>query len=313
MNILEELPGIKKDVLLSDYTTFKIGGPARYFLVAEREEDIVSAIRAARELGLPLFILGGGSNLLVSDKGFDGLVIKPQITNIRFQNNTIIASAGTPLSKLIIESVNNDLTGLEWAMGIPGTVGGAVVGNSGAYGHSTSEAVKTVRVISAEDGSRKEYENSDCCFDYRESRFKDAGEIIIEVVLVLERGDKEQGRQKIKEIVSERSGKHPLQPSAGSVFKNYRVGNNDPLVGQFPALVEKIKGGKLSVGYLIGQCGLNGRQIGGAKISEEHGNFIVNLGGATAEDVVALIKICKDEVKKRYNIALGEEIRYIGF
>lgn len=313
MNILEKLPGIKKDVLLSGYTTFKIGGPAKYFLIAQNVDDLIDAIEAARELSLPLFVLGGGSNLLVSDKGFDGLVVKLQITNFKVQNNTIIAGAGIPLSKLVIESVNNNLTGLEWAMGIPGTIGGAVAGNAGAYGHSTSEVVKGVKVILPKDGSYKEYENSNCGFDYRNSRFKGAGEIIVEVVLAFAAGDKERGWQKIKEIVSDRNKKHPPYPSAGSVFKNYRLKDSDPLIEQFPDLTKKIKGGKIAVGHLIEQCGLKGKQIGGAKISEEHANFIVNPGGARAEDVVALIKLCQNEVKKKYNIILEEEIRYLGF
>ncbi|PIS16439.1 MAG: UDP-N-acetylenolpyruvoylglucosamine reductase [Candidatus Portnoybacteria bacterium CG09_land_8_20_14_0_10_44_13] len=313
MNILERLPGIEKDVLLSGHTTFKIGGPAKYFFVAENREDVVNAVTAARESGLSLFILGGGSNLLVSDRGFGGLVIRPQISSLKFQDNTIIAGAGVSLSKLVTESVNNNLTGFEWAAGIPGTVGGAVVVNAGAYGRSMSDSVKTVIAVSANDGSCKEYENSDCGFVYRGSRFGGGGEIIVEIVLNLEKGNKEQILQKIKGIILERGGKNPPQPSAGSVFKNYRLKDSDPLIEQFPDWAEKIRSGKIAAGYLIEQCGLKGKQIGGAKIPEEHANFIVNLGGARAEDVVALIRLCQDGVKKRYNIVLEEEVRYLGF
>ncbi len=307
MDTLKDILGLKENVSLADYTTFKIGGPARYFLIAESKEDAINAVGAARESGLPLFILGGGSNLLVSDKGFDGLVIKIQNTKYEILNTEIVVGAGVSLSKLVAESANNNLTGLEWAAGIPGTIGGAVVVNAGAYGHSISELVETVATVSSDDGSYKEYKNSDCGFVYRGSRFGDGSEIIVEVVLSLERGDKEQSRLKIKEIVSARGKKNPFQPSAGSVFKNYRLKDGDPLIGQFPEWAEKnwagkIRSGKIAAGYLIEQCGLTGRQVGGATISEAHANFIVNLGGARAEDVVTLIRLCQDEVKKRYNI-----------
>ncbi|MBI4837378.1 MAG: UDP-N-acetylmuramate dehydrogenase [Candidatus Portnoybacteria bacterium] len=313
MSFFNRLSGAKENVQLKDYTTFKIGGPARYFLIAESKEDIINAVRAARESGVPFFILGGGSNLLVSDKGFDGMVIKISNCELRIANLRINCGAGVLLSKVIAESVKSNLSGLEWAAGIPGTIGGAVVVNAGAYGHSISEYVEEVKTLN-DKFQVLSFKFQNCGFVYRGSRFGGAGEIIVEVVLNLEGGDKEGSRQKIKEIILERGGKNPSQPSAGSVFKNPRLDdNNASLIEKFPDIAERVRSGKIAAGYLIEQCGLRGRQIGGAKISEEHANFIVNLGGARAEDVVALIELCKDGVKKRYNIILEEEVRYLGF
>jgi UDP-N-acetylmuramate dehydrogenase len=312
-DIAKKIPGLQENVSLADYTTFKIGGPAKYFFVAENKDDLVNVVKAAREANAPFFILGGGSNLLVSDKGFDGLVIKIQNTKYQILNTKIIAGAGVLLGRVVAESVNRGLTGLEWAAGIPGTIGGAVVGNAGAYGHSISESVEKVVVFSPTDCSLKEYQNKDCGFRYRGSSFKERPEIIIEAILHLGVGEREASRQKIKEILAERKEKIPFEPSAGCVFKNSRLDDEVTIARQFPDMIGKIRSGKIAAGYLIEQCGLKGKQIGGAKISEWHANYIVNLGGARAEDVVALIGLCKDEVKKRYNIVLEEEIRCIGF
>ena len=327
MSALRLLPGIQKNISLSNHTTFRIGGAARYFYVAKSKEEIIAAVGWAKANppagGLPFFVLGGGSNLLVSDRGFDGLIVRIQNLTLRLRSGqefTIIeAGVGVPLAKLVAESVNNGLTGLEWAMGIPGTIGGAVFGNAGAYGHSISENVEEVRVINGEGKEAKEaiVKKEDCGFGYRESIFKKTGDIILEVVLKLRAGDKEKSQALIKDIISNRQGKIPTYHSAGSVFKNYELRNTDyetdPLIKRFPELREKIKGGKIAVGYLIEQCGLKGEKVGNAMIAQEHANFIVNLGGAKAEDVVALIKLCKEKVKEKFGIELEEEIRYLGF
>ena len=157
MDIEKKLPNLQKNVLLANYTTFNIGGPARYFLVAKNEEEIKKAVKAAKELNLKYFILGGGSNILISDKGFDGLVIKLQVTNYKLQGKTIYAEAGVNLGKLVRFSIENNLSGLEWAAGIPGTLGGAIRGNAGAFNYSISDFVKTVEVLNIQE---KETQNS---------------------------------------------------------------------------------------------------------------------------------------------------------
>lgn len=307
MNILKELPGIKKNVLLAPYTTFRIGGPAKYFFLAKNKEDIIKAVKSAKKNNLPFFILGSGSNLLVSDKGFKGLVIKLQVASYKLQKNRIITEAGVLLAKIVNLSIKNNLTGLEWTIGIPGTIAGAVRGNAGAYGHSISESVNGVQVLTCK-GEILNYTNQDCQFGYRDSIFKRNKEIILEVVLQLTKGNKEKTQKQIKEYLTIRKNKIPPYPSAGSIFKNLpsQVFLRKNLRGQ-----EKIKNGMVPTGYLIEQCGLKGKQIGQAKISDQHANFIVNLNGAKAKDVIALIKICKKEVKKKFGVDLEEEIKII--
>ena len=315
MGFLKALPGVKKNILLARYTTFKIGGLAKYFFLAKSKEDIIRAIKAAKKNNLPFFILGGGSNILVSDKGFDGLVIKIQKSKIKMQNDNakfkIFCEAGTLLAKLVSKSLKVGATGLEWLIGIPGTIAGAVYGNAGAYGHSISESVVGVQVLTCK-GKVLNYTNKDCQFAYRSSIFKKNKEIILEVVFQLTKGNKEKSQKQIKKYLTIRKNKIPIYPSAGSIFKNIeqRTMNNKQLK-LIPK--EKIKNDMVPAGYLIEQCGLKGRQINGAKISQPHANFIVNLGRAKAKDVIALIELCKREVKNKFKVNLEEEIQYLGF
>lgn len=315
---MKEKPNnVQENVVLANHTTFRIGGPARYFFEAKTREDLQKALKWARENNLPYFILGGGSNLLVNDKGFNGLVIKYQVSSIKYQGNKIRTEAGAPLAKLVMDSVNNNLTGLEWAAGIPGTIAGAVCGNAGAYGHSISENVTGIKAINSK-GEDISFNKDDCGFYYRGSIFKDNKEIIIlEVELALENDKNGEARETAKEILADRRSKMPAFPSAGSFFKNYVLRKEnpekDPLIERFPELKSQVRGGKLAAGFLIEQCGLKGKTIGGARISEQHGNFIVNTGKATASDVLALAKICKEKVKEKFGIKLEEETRFLGF
>ena len=283
---------LEENVLLSQYTTFRIGGPARYFFIAKNTEDLVEAVKFARGKKLPFFILGGGSNLLVSDQGFNGLVIKAENQGLKLDKNIIIAEAGVSLAKLVKLSMDSSLTGLEWAIGIPGVIAGAVRGNTGAFGQSISESVEKVEVLN-DELEKVVLNRSDCCFDYRESVFKKSGDIILSVELKLERGDKEKSQETIKEHLIQRLDKNPTgYPSAGCIFKNPKP---------------------LATGQLIDQCGLKGKKIGQAMISSKHANFIVNLDGAKAEDVIELIKIIKRLVKEKFNVDLQEEVQYLGF
>ena len=305
---------IKENEILANYSTFKIGGPAKYFTVVKSKEELIEAIDFAKKKNSRFFVFGGGSNILFRDQGYDGLVVKIQIQDIRTQNSEVIAAAGLPFSKLIIESINAGLTGLEWATGIPGTVGGAAAGNAGAYGHSISEFVKNITVLSdngATDWQIKNYPAEKCDFIYRGSRFKksDNREIILEVEFNLEKGDREKSKKIIQGILEKRRNKPVSYPSAGCTFKNIVIDelkNKEEFLKLIPR--EKIKGGKFPAGWLIENCGLKGRQINGAKIAEEHANYIVNAGGAASGDIIKLIELCKQKTREKFNLDLEEEI-----
>jgi UDP-N-acetylmuramate dehydrogenase len=306
---------IRENVLLRDYTTFKIGGPARYFFVAQSKEKLKNAILWAKKKKLPFFILGGGSNVLFSDKGFNGLVIKLQNTQYEIRNTKVVAEAGVPLQKLVLETAKKGLSGLENLAGIPGTLGGAIWGNAGAFGREIGNLVEKVKVLNVRSSKLevKKLRNKDCKFGYRDSIFKRKKNwIILEATLRLKRGKKKEIEEKIKEILRLRKEKQPLEfPSAGSVFKNVPIKKVPKEIRE--KFKEKIKDGFLPAGVLIEAAELKGFQIGGAKISEKHANFIVNVGKAKASDVKELIEKIKKEVKKKFKIQLEEEIKLVGF
>jgi len=314
MTIEDKLPGFQKDISLKEQTTFKIGGRAKYLFVAKNDKDVILAIETAKELNLPFFILGGGSKLLVSDEGYEGLVIKIQNTpkeNLRFptgqaKSKTIYTGAGIPLASVVSGATKNSLTGLEWAAGIPGTVGGAIRGNAGTFGSSMANITKMVKVLEIQNRKSKieNFKNEDCEFDYRESIFKkNANLIILSAELQLKKGEKEEIKEKIKEHLNYRRERQPLEfPSAGSIFKNPRI---RPGFGE--------QASSFSAGELIEKCGLKGKRSGDVKISEKHANFIVNLGNGKAKDVIKLIKLIKTKVKNKFNVELKEELQYLGF
>jgi UDP-N-acetylmuramate dehydrogenase len=306
---------IKEKIHLKEYTTFKIGGPARYFFVAKSKEGLKNAILWAKKKKLPFFILGGGSNVLFSDKGFNGLVIKLQNTQYEIRNTSVIAGAGVPLQKLVLEAAKKGLSGLENLAGIPGTLGGAIWGNAGAFEREIGDLVEEVKVLDVGSSKLevKRLKNKDCKFGYRESVFKRRENwIILEATLRLKKGKKKEIEEKIKEILKLRKEKQPLEfPSVGSVFKNVPIEKVSKKIRE--KFKEKIKNGFLPAGVLIEAAGLKGFKIGGAKISEKHANFIVNVGKAKASDVKELIEKIKKEVKKKFKIQLEEEIKLVGF
>jgi len=273
----------KKNVLLRNYTTFRIGGPAKYFSVAKNKEELIEAIKLAKKLKLPFFILGGGSNVLVSDKGFNGLVIK----------------FGQLLSSYVSK-------GLEWAVGIPGTIQGAVCSNAGAFKKSMKDVVKEVEVFDIKTGKIKIFKNKDCKFSYRDSIFKHKKNLIILSVRIKV---KKSDPKKIKQYLDYRKKTQPLNfPSAGSIFKN-PPGFSAGELGE----EDKSSSSAFAAARLIEKCNLKGKRIGNVKISEKHANFIVNLGNGKAKDVKKLINSIKKKVKNKFNIELEEEIQYLGF
>ncbi len=307
--------GVKNNVLLGRYTTFKIGGPAKYFFIAKSKEDLIKAIKTAKKFNLPFYILGGGSNLLVSDRGYKGIVIKYQASNIKYQKEgEIFAQAGTPLQKIVSLTQEKSLTNLEWAVGIPGTIGGAIYGNAGAFGSFIADNIKKVEVLDTKNMKIKNFSKEQCRFKNKESIFKkNKSLVILSVLLKLKRGRREKIKEKIKNFLTYKEMNQPLNfPSAGCVFKNYQKQvKNKKLVKEFPELEEFNKRGLIPASYLIDKSGLKGKKVGGAKISEKHANFIINTNGAKAKDVIKLMKLVKEKVKNKFGIKLEEEIQYL--
>ncbi len=307
---------IQKDVSLASYTTFKIGGPAKYFCVVESSEELIKLVDLAEKNNLPYFILAGGSNVLVSDNGFDGLVMKIGFSRLKIKDNLIECDAGAALSKAVGEALSFGLAGLDWATGIPGTVGGAIRGNAGAYGSQISDNVKSVTVLRR--GKAKNLTNKECNFSYRHSIFKDVDnkDIILSVVFELQSGDRAKIKQKMKEIIMERNKKFNNYSCAGCVFKNIEISENEwsEIKKKWPNLPDEfLRCRKIPAGWLIEECDLKGKKIGGAQVSDQHANVIINAGQATAEDVIILTSIIKQKVRSKFNLQLMEEIEYLGF
>lgn len=305
---------LEENVSLTEYTTYKIGGKARYFCDAKNIEDLIFALAFAKEKKLPVFILAGGSNVLFSDYGFKGLVIRMRNKDMRMKGSEIYAEAGVSLNDLVSESINHSLTGFEWATGIPGTLGGAIFGNAQAFGDRISENIKSVEVLDIKTFKIKRLSNKECGFKTKNSIFKLKGNlVIISAVLKLKKGNIDEIKETVREYLEYRRNRHPLKyPSCGSVFINPEVKIKDKkLLERFPDLIEFNKKGFIHSGYLIEMSGLKGKKCGHAQISEQHANFIVNLGGAKAKDILCLINKSKKAVYRKFGIKLEEEIRIV--
>ena len=323
--IKKYLPRAEENVNLANYSTFGIGGTARYFFNAKNKNEFKGAINAALAAKIPFLIFGGASNTLISDGNFPGLVIvikgmpeEKDFAPIETEKDCFIveADAGWPLFFLTQSAGNNALSGMEWAIGIPGTVGGAINGNAGAYGEEMGNVVEEVEVMKIINGKseEKKFSKADCEFGYRTSIFKkDASLIILSARIKLKRGDAEKIKEEMKDRLSARMAKHPKGFSAGSVFKNYSGSVDEEVIKKYPELEQFVAKGTVPAAFLIDNCGLKGKSIGGAVISEEHANFIVNKGSASFADVVSLINIIKEKVEKKYKIKLEEEIKYLLF
>ena len=270
---------------MSQHTTFKIGGPADYFLMPDKGEDVGRVIKICKEKEIPYFILGNGSNLLVGDGGYRGAVIQiyRNMSSVTVEGNEITAQAGALLSAVAAAAKNASLTGFEFAGGIPGTIGGAVVMNAGAYGGEMKDVLTEVTVMNAE-GDIFTLPTEELELGYRTSIIKTAGYIVLEAKIRLKEGD--------PEVTIRRTTKQPLEyPSAGSTFKRPE--------GYF-------------AGKLIMDSGLAGYQVGGAQVSEKHCGFVINAGGATARDVRTLMDNVRDIVYKKYGVTLEPEVKFLG-
>lgn len=281
------------DEHMSKHTSFKIGGKADIYVKANTVEDIKSVLSIVNKNNIPLFVLGNGTNILVKDEGFRGIVLKNELDNIEILDINgeycITVEAGVKNAILSNLLVANDITGFEFASGIPGTIGGAIKMNAGAYGGEMKDIVDTVTYIDYE-GNIHKLNNSECKFDYRKSIFSDIKGIILQATLNLKSGNKNEIKAKIDEYSKQRKEKQPLNyPNAGSTFK---------------------RGSDFITAKLIDECSLKGYCIGDAMISEKHAGFIVNKGNATCDDVLKLIDYVKEQVYKKFekNIELEIEI-----
>ncbi|HBV33276.1 TPA: UDP-N-acetylenolpyruvoylglucosamine reductase [Patescibacteria group bacterium] len=324
-DILKELeknlgPKIQANVLLSKYTNFKIGGPAKYMLVADTSAEIVRAGQVAHELNLPLIVLGGGANVLVSDRGYDGLVVIAKNQQLEVKENKIFAGAGVRLGFLVTQAVEAGLTGIEPLVAVPGTVGGAIYGNAGLPQEPKGCIGEWIYSVDALANDKiVKYTKKQCQFSYRNSRFKKTKELILSAVLQLDTGDKVTSQQLIKKYVGARKGQPYNMPSSGCIFTNVEIKSD----AQVKEAQEKLKGREkldqfleckqLPSSWLIDQAGLKGKKMGKAQVSTDHANYIVNLGGAKADDVVMLMSFIKQQVRDKFGIELHEEVQYIGF
>lgn len=278
---------------MKKHTTFRLGGAADYFLSPEKAEQVAKLIHICREENIPYFILGNGSNLLVSDKGYRGTVIQifKNMNNIRVEGTKLYVQAGALLSAIARKALDAGLTGMEFASGIPGTVGGAAVMNAGAYGGEMKDIIKAVTVLTKE-GEMRVLDASELQFGYRTSVIKENGYVVLEAVIQLCPGDKETIQKRMEELKEQRVTKQPLEyASAGSTFKRPE--------GYF-------------AGKLIQDAGLRGYQVGGAQVSEKHCGFVVNTGVAVAEDVWNLIHDVQKKVFDKFQVKLEPEVKFLG-
>ncbi len=283
---------LKEKEVLAPYTTFKIGGEADFFLRAERIDELVNAVLVARELNMPYFVLGNGSNILVSDEGFRGLVIKNDCRRIDVIDTKISCLSGAWLEDLVNLSKENSLQGFEFCAGIPGTVGGAVFGNAGAFGKSIGELLEEA-VILTSSGNIEIVEKEYFEFDYRESKLRKTKDVLLSTVFKLKKGGKDKIVKKIAENLTKRKKSIPYdKASAGCFFKN-------------------IKNKSLSAGYLLDQVGAKNLSVGDAKVFSKHANIIINSKNAKAKEVKRLARILKKKVKVKFNVDLEEEVIYL--
>ncbi len=286
-----------EDILLQErmekHTSFRIGGPADVFVMPENTSQIRHVIEACRSCGMPWFVLGNGTNLLVSDQGFRGVVIQigKKMSHSEADGERIIAGAGALLSGIALLARNNALTGMEFAGGIPGSLGGAAWMNAGAYGGEMKDILTEVTLLS-EDGEEKTVPYKDLQPGYRTTLIQERGDLVIGAVLTLTKGDPEAIRQRMQELQQKRNEKQPLEyPSAGSTFKRPE--------GYF-------------AGKLISDAGLRGYQVGGARVSDKHAGFVINTGGAAARDVMQLMQDVQEKVYSMFGVTLEREVRLLG-
>lgn len=305
---------MQSNILLKDHSNYKIGGPAKFFVEILKKEDLSVSFNEFNKV----FILGGGTNILFDDLGFDGLVIKNSIKKNELQekNGELFLSlgAGEQVSDILNFCIDNSLSGLEWAGGLPGTIGGAVRGNAGAFKGEIKDNVYEVESINLKSKEKIKRKNKECNFGYRWSVYKEnPNEFITTVILKLAKGEPKDIQKSINEKIEYRNLKHPMEyPNIGSTFKNIPVEKiSEKQKEEFKDFIKDDPFPVVLTTKLLALADLKGKKVGGAQISEKHPNFIVNLGNAKSSDVAALINLAKKAVKDKWSLDLEEEITYV--
>lgn len=307
----------KTDEPLAKHVNFRIGGPSKYFVEAKNSQDVIDAVAYAREAGVPYFAMGGGSNTLVSDNGYDGLVIKMANRDVKIDGTRVMAEAGAISAAVARATADKGLRGFEWAISLPGTIGGAVRGNAGCFGGETKDHIESVRVL--HDGQLQTLIPSELHFGYRHSIFKDAErahDIVLDATMVLKQGDRAEAMAQLEKNLAGRKASQPLgSSSAGCMFKNFEYSDEstiEKLKEHYAIPEEMLARKRIAAGWIIDQLGLKGTRVGDAEVSETHGNFLVNKGSANADHIMQLIAIIKTKVRNEVGIQLQEEVQYLG-
>lgn len=309
---------IQKDVSLAPRTVFRIGGSARFFIEAKTREDFLNSMLWARQYALPFFILGAGSNVLISEKGFHGLVVKPAFSKIDFLGNTMTAEAGAMMPKASLLAMKEGLSGFEWASGIPGTIGGSVRGNAGCFGSNTGDFLESVEAYDSISHSIKKFSNRDCRFSYRESMFKKRPELaILSATFSLQSSSPSDIQKRMVSYSAKRVETQAIGAKcAGCIFKNVpwdamSFQKRQRILHGVPELYPFKNQEHIPTALLLDTLGLKGYSIGHAMISKKHANFFINKGGASSHEVSMLISHCKEFVHRKTGILLQEEIQFV--
>lgn len=334
---------VRENVPLAPYTIYKIGGAARFFAEVKSAEELRQALAFAVQKGLVppapslnsrsdgagrspganfsagFFIMGAGSNTLVADEGFEGMVIHMTGVSVRVEGENMIVDAGVMMARAAAEAARAGLAGFSWAIGVPGTIGGSVRGNAGCFGREMKDVVESIEVFDAVKATNYKLQATSCEFAYRDSVFKRHPEwIVLSATLKLAHGGTASIQEEIRRISAERTVKQDVGiKSCGCVFKNPswsdREESKDTLIARFPELAEFAARATVPASFLIDRAGLKGSRAGRIVISPKHANFFLNEGGGTAGEVAVLISRAQDAVRKKYGIRLTEEIQYVGF
>lgn len=312
---------IQENIPLAPHTMYKIGGPARFFIEAKNADELIGAVCFAEEKNLPFFLLGAGSNTLVADRGFDGVVIHPSGGALKadVERGELTVDAGVMMARVASEAAHAGLGGFSWGVGIPGAIGGSVRGNAGCFGGEMKDVVRSVGYYDTEARALKEMANAVCAFAYRDSIFKHHPEwIILSVALKLPPANSHEVQEEIRRITAERSAKQDIgAKSCGCIFKNpsWEMArfSKEKMLERYPELSTFVARMHIPASFLIDQAELKGKRIGHIFVSPRHGNFFVNEGGGMADEVMMLVSLVKDAVCRRYGILLQEEIQLLGF
>ncbi|MEK9155549.1 MAG: UDP-N-acetylmuramate dehydrogenase [Patescibacteria group bacterium] len=302
---------------LARHLNIRIGGPAAFFVEARSTQDLIDAVNMAQSFAVDYFILGGGSNTLVADEGFSGLVIKAANRALRIEGERVFAEAGVIAAAAARASAEAGLRGFEWAISLPGTIGGGVRGNAGCFGGEIRDTLESARILRR--GEVLTLSNDELQFAYRHSLLKEEGndDVVLDVVLKLMSGNREEALAQVEKNLAGRKASQPLgSSSAGCMFKNFEWKDDatiEALRARTEVPTEFLTRHRIPAGWIIEQLGLKGTAVGDAEVSVQHGNFLLNKGHATAKDIVKLVNTLKSRIEEEVGVKLQEEVQHVGF